>query len=207
MAKIDDLDNLIAEFEQAAGEISQLKLLVSSAETLKSKLEAMLNDLQNKANDLHTVADVYRNEISVTDGLKTGLKQQIGDAQTFVSNSSKALVGLKNEVKNAISELESNSNQLRQNLSSSVDQAIATLPVEFAKHKQELETEINAALQEFIRRQSALVSNLNQRNDALQSLVETQRTATSSQLAAALLRIEKLEEAIAKRTGILGLFR
>lgn len=247
MAKIDDLDNLLAEFEQAAGTISQLKLLVSNAETLKSKLEAMLGNLQNEVNALHSIVDTYRNGISDTDGLKTGLKQQIGEAQTFVSNSSKALVGLKNEVKavleevaaktahvdiiaeqlvakfamlqenvvsqtdNVIGDLESKSIQLRQDLSSSVNQAVAALPVDFAKHKQELEKNVQAALSgalhEFMSRQTTLVSNLNQRNDALQSLVDTQRSAMSGQLDAAVLRIEKLEEAIAKRTGVFGLFR
>lgn len=247
MAKIDDLDNLIAEFEQAAGAISQLKQLVSSAESLKSKLEAMLSDLQNKINDLHAVADAYRTEISETDDLKTGLKQQIGEAQTFVSNSSKVLAALKNDVTsalenvaasaakadstanqlttkfailhesvvskadNAIGELDSKSNQLRQGLSAAVNHAIASLPGEFTQHKQELEKKIQAALSgalhEFMGRQTSLISNLNQRNDALQSLVDTQRTAMSGQLDAAMLRIEKLEGAIAKRTGILGLFK
>src|SRR3989338_1010554 len=247
MAQIDDLDNLIAEFEQAAGAISQLNQLASSAETLKAKLETMLGDLQNEVNALHAVVDSYRNGISDTDGLKTGLRQQIGEAQTFVSNSTKALVGLKNEVAsalenvaassakadntadqltakfavlqesvvskadNAIGELDSKNIQLRQELSDSVNQAIASLPGEFTKHKQELEKKVQAALSgalhEFMGRQTMLVSNLNQRNDALQSLIETQRTVTSGQLEAAALRIEKLEEAIAKRTGIFGLFK
>lgn len=243
MAQIDGLDNLIAEFEQAAGTISQLNQLARSAETLKSKLETMLGDLRNEVNSLHAVVDTYRNEISDTDGLKTGLRQQIGDARTFISNSSKTLIGLKNEVNlalegvaaktanvdntadqlaaeyatlqesvacqtdNAIGELDSKITQLRQDLSASVNQAIASLPGEFTKHQQELENKINVALQEFLHRQTALVSNLNQRSDALQSLVETQRTVTSGQLDATVLRIEKLEEAIAKRTGILGLFK
>ena len=247
MAKIDDLDNLITEFEQAAKTISQLKLLVSSAENLKSKLEKMLVDLQSKTNDLHAVADIYRNEISDTDGIKTELRQQIGDAQTFVSNSSKTLVGLKNEVAsvlqkvaasaaradntadqlttkfailqesvankfdNAFGEHESKNFQLRQELSDSANQAIASLPGEFTKHKQELEQKVQAALSgalhEFMGRQTTLVSNLNQRNDALQSLVDTQRIAMSGQLDAAVLRIEKLEGAISKRTGIFGLFK
>lgn len=247
MAKIDDLDNLIAEFEKAAGAISQLQEIAYSAEALKSKLEKMLGNLQNEVNVLHAVVDTYRNGISDTEGLNTGLRQQIGEAQTFVSNSSKTLVGLKNEVKavleevaaktahvdniadqlvakfamlqenvdsqtdNVIGDLESKSIQLRLDLSSSVNQAIASLPGEFTKHKQELEENVQAALSgalhEFMSRQTALVSNLNQRNDALQSLVDTQRTAMSGQLDAALLRIEKLEEAIAKRTGIFGLFK
>lgn len=243
MAKIDGLDNLIAEFEQAAGTVSQLNQLVSSAETLKVKLETMLGDMQSKINDLHAVSDTYRSEIFDTDGLKTGLRQQIGEAQTFVSNSSKTLIGLKNEVTstlenvaastvkadntadqltaklailqesvvskadNAIGELNSKSIQLRQDLSASVNQAIALLPGELTNLKQALGESINVALQEFIRRQTALVSNLNQRNDALQSLVGTQRTAMSGQLDAAVLRIEKLEGAISKRTGIFGLFK
>lgn len=247
MTKINSLDNLLAEFEQAAGIISQLNQLASSAGTLKSKLETMLGDLQNKINGLHAVADTYRNEISDTDSLKTGLRQQIGDAQTFVSNSSKTLVGLKNEVvsvlekvaesaaradntadqltdkfailqesvvnkfDNAFGELESKNFQLRQELSDSANQAIASLPGEFTKHKQEFEEKVQAALSgalhEFMGRQTTLVSNLNQRNDALQSLVGTQRIAMSGQLDAAVLRIEKLEEALAKRTGIFGLFK
>lgn len=243
MEKIDGLDHLIAEFTQAAGAISQLNQIAGSAETLRSKLATMLGDLQSKINDLHAVADTYRSEISDTDGLKAGLRQQIGEAHAFVSNSSKTLIGLKNEVNSAldgvsrnmvsanqlaydfamlqkkvisqtdgaIDQLDSKFIQLRQELSASINQAIASLPGEFTQHKQELEEKVQAALSgalhEFIGRQTALISNLNQRNDALQSLVDTQRTAMSGQLDAAVRRIEKLEETIAKRTRMFGLFK
>jgi hypothetical protein len=293
MAQIDSLDNLRAEFEQAAGTISQLQQLASSAETLKSKLEAMLGDWQSKANSLQTKVDAYRDGMSEIKELKSGFNQQIDEAKVFVSNSSKVLVGLKNEVTSiigdvaakmanaeqfptrfaaleqslisrtdhALVEIDSKTKQLRQDLSDSVgqsmellsselktkaastlgdveamaakvdntavqfaaqfatleegavsrtNQAIASLPGEFVKLKQELERNVNKALQVFLDRQTTLVSNLNQRNDALQSLVETQetqRTLRSNQLDAALTRIEKLEEVIAKRSGIFGLFK
>lgn len=160
MAKIDDLDNLIAEFEQAAGTISQLQELANNANTLKSKLEVMLSDSQAKIASLHEAVTTYRNEISDTENLKDGLRQKIGEAQTFVSNSSKALIELKNEARSTLDKVTSEAthinnitdqfiakfSELENNIASKVANVIDDLSSKNKQLHQSLSSHVNQSI-------------------------------------------------------------
>jgi hypothetical protein len=193
----DKLRQLKSEVLTEISNLNTKKTELDAAKQAFSTATAQL--LADKSSLLdQAISDLSNKEGQELNDLKASL-------ETALRNFSTQSTPLLADIPGRLQQLDTDKQAAISAFQTSVDKAIATLPSQFNQLKgqltQAIQTHVGNELQQFLSRQNTLVSNLNQRIDALENLNRTQQESM-------LANLNRLTEVLEKRgSGFLGLFR